>query len=219
MKIHREGKQSIILGFIAFSSVNLMLFFLLPVYPFLILLIISSLMLCGLILFFRVPERKHVKNPFSIISPADGRVLKIKEVYENEYFKKPMTRISIFMSITDVHLNRIPVDGKIVYVQYHPGRYLLAFHPKSSELNEHNTIVVETDRGHQILVRQIAGGLARRVRCFVNENEQYRQGDEMGFIKFGSRADVFIPDEYKVSVVKNQKVKAGVSVLAVLKEE
>jgi phosphatidylserine decarboxylase len=138
-----------------------MLFFLLPVYPFLILLIISSLLLCGLILFFRVPERKHVKNPFSIISPADGRVLKIKEVYENEYFKKPKTRISIFMSVTDVHLNRIPVDGKIVFVQYHPGRYLLAFHPKSSELNEHNTIVVETDRGHQILVRQIAGGLAK----------------------------------------------------------
>lgn len=181
-------------------------------------LIISLVFMTGLILFFRVTDREIRRVEGELVSPADGKILDIREVIENEYFKKSMTRISIFMSLFNLHLNRVPVDGKIISIKYYKGRYLLAFHPKSSELNEHNNIIIKTNDGHEILVRQIAGGLARRIVCFLHESDEVKAGDEMGFIKFGSRVDVFLPDAYEVKISKMSNVKAGLTLLAKLRK-
>jgi len=167
-----------------------------------------------LLFFFRLPTRRIEPDPGLIYAPADGRVVVIEETEEKEYFMDVRLQISIFMSPFNVHSNRYPVSGKIKYVGYHPGNYMVAWHPKSSELNERSTIVIETESGTEVLIRQIAGAVARRIVTYAKENDSVKQGDELGFIKFGSRVDIFLPVGTEVEVPILQQVRANKSILA-----
>ena len=166
--------------------------------------------------FFRNPKRNTIINDSNIIAPVDGKVVVIEEVYEKEYFKDNRIQISIFMSPINVHVTRYPVGGKITYCKYHPGQYLVAWHPKASEKNEHNTIVVKNKQIGEILFRQIAGAIARRIVSYAKPNLEVVQGTDMGFIKFGSRVDIFLPLNASVIVNLNEKVKGGEKVIATL---
>jgi phosphatidylserine decarboxylase len=160
-----------------------------------------------------VPARQLLKDASGIIAPADGTVVVIEEVEESEFFNDKRVQISIFMSPANVHLNRNPISGQVVLSKYHPGKYLVAWHPKSSTENERHTVVLEGAHG-SILVRQIAGAMARRIVNYSREGTQVQQNQEMGFIKFGSRVDVFVPLDAAVAVRMNQKVKGGQTLLA-----
>lgn len=165
--------------------------------------------------FFRSPKRNLVISSRSIVCPADGRVVAIEEVEEPEYFNgEKRIQVSVFMSPLNVHLNRYPISGRIAYAKYHPGLFLVAWHPKSSTENERNTVVIETEFGPTVLIRQIAGFVARRIVWYCNQDDQVKQGDELGFIKFGSRVDLFLPLDAKIKVELEEKVKGGISVLA-----
>jgi len=164
--------------------------------------------------FFRNPQRNTVLDPQRIIAPADGQVVIIEKVREPEYFGDERLQISIFMSPINVHVNRNPVSGVVSYFRYHPGDYLVAWHPKSSTLNERTTVVVRAQNGQEVLFRQIAGALARRIRWYVAEGDTVKQGDEFGFIKFGSRVDVYLPPEAQPLVRVGQKVSGGETYLA-----
>lgn len=164
--------------------------------------------------FFRNPSRNTVVNPNHIICPADGKVVIIEEVEEPEYFKGKRLMISVFMSPLNVHVNRNPISGVVKYFKYHPGQYLVAWHPKSSTLNERTTVVTEDSAGHEVLYRQIAGAVARRIVWYVKEGDKVEQGKEYGFIKFGSRIDLFLPLGTKVNVNLQEVVKGGETVLA-----
>lgn len=164
--------------------------------------------------FFRNPYRVIAATEGCILAPADGRVIAVERVYEPEYFGDERLKISIYMSALNVHVNRVPISGKLVYARYHPGKYLLAFHPKASELNERNTSVIEAANGVKILVRQIAGILARRIVFYPQVGEVVQAGDELGFIKFGSRCDLFLPIESQVFVRLDQTVIGGETILA-----
>ena len=164
--------------------------------------------------FFRNPKRITPKNDTQIIAPVDGKVVIIEEVYEKEYFNDKRLQVSIFMSPLNVHVTRFPVSGKVVYSKYHPGRYLLAWHPKSSELNERTTIVVNTKSFGDILYRQIAGAVARRIVNYAEVGDQAEQGKDAGFIKFGSRVDLFLPLETPLDIQLNQMVKGGIQSIA-----
>jgi phosphatidylserine decarboxylase len=166
--------------------------------------------------FFRIPNRELVQNPNKIISSADGTIVVVEQMFENEVLKQECLQISTFMSPNNVHVNRYPVSGKVTYTNYHSGKYLIAKHPKSSVLNERTTICIETENGKKIVVRQIAGALARRIVCYAKQGEQVTQGEELGFIKFGSRVDLFIPLDSDVHVEIEDKVKGGLSVIATL---
>jgi len=178
------------------------------------ILIISILFFFLIIQFFRNPRRATNHNNEHIIAPVDGKVVAIEEVYEKEYFKDKRLQISIFMSPINVHVTRHPVGGKVTYSKYHPGKFLVAWHPKSSEENERTTVVVKNDTAGEILYRQIAGALAKRIVNYAEADTEVVQGSDSGFIKFGSRVDVFVPIGTKVNVEINQKVKGGVSVIA-----
>ena len=175
---------------------------------------ISLLVLIIVLQFFRSPSRNWTKNENQIICPADGKVVVIEEVEEPEYFKDKRLQISIFMSPTNVHVNRYPVSGTVKYAKHHHGKYLVAWHPKSSTENERTTVVVETKSGTQILFRQIAGALARRIVMYSKEGDVAAQTDQFGFIKFGSRVDVFLPLGTKVNVKLNEVVKGGITVIS-----
>lgn len=165
--------------------------------------------------FFRSPKRKLVISSRSIVCPADGKVVAIEEVDEPEYFNgEKRIQVSVFMSPLNVHLNRYPISGRIAYSKYHPGLFLVAWHPKSSTENERNTVVIETEFGVSVLIRQIAGFVARRIVWYCHEDDQVKQGDELGFIKFGSRVDLFLPLNAKIKVELDEKVQGGISVLA-----
>ena len=167
------------------------------------------------IYFFRMPRRRYaVPDPQTMLAPADGTIVDISQVEETEYFSSPCTKISVFMSPANVHVNRYPVSGKVVYRRYHPGKYLVAWHEKSSELNERNTVVVKTPQGREVLVRQIAGIVARRIVSYAQTGMEVSATAELGFIKFGSRVDVFFPDKAEIKVSLNQKVKGGITPLA-----
>ena len=167
-----------------------------------------------IIQFFRNPSRS-ANTGDDVLCPADGKIVAIEEVEETEYFHDKRIQISIFMSPLNVHINWLPMGGIVKYVKYHPGRYLVAWHPKSSTENEHTTIVVENENG-AVLLRQIAGALARRICYYLNEGDQVHQGDEMGFIKFGSRVDVLLPPDSDIKVGIGDKVKGTQTVLAAL---
>ena len=167
--------------------------------------------------FFRDPERTAPADPSAIVAGADGRVMSVTSMKEEAFLKTDCVRISIFLSLFDVHVNRAPVSGRVMYTRYHPGRYLVAYHPKASELNEHNTIVLADSQGRQILVRQIAGLLARRIVCYLEAGQPVTMGAELGFIKFGSRCDVFLPPDSAVKVSLKDRVKGGESILATLR--
>ena len=180
-------------------------------------LYLVGLFLAGFTLFFfRDPERNVPEGPY-ILAPADGKVISINPVRQDSYVGGPCRQISIFLSIVDVHVNRYPVSGKVEYVSYHPGKYLVAWHPKSSSHNERTTVVVETPAKQQVLFRQIAGAVARRIVCYSKEGEFVNQGHEMGFIKFGSRVDVFMPLDAQIDVNLGDKVTGGRTVLASFK--
>jgi len=216
MTIHREGFKIIFITTLILSIINGAIWMLLPEESIIgRLVMLASLVVFILVLqFFRNPNVKIEHNPNHIIAPADGKVVVIEEVDEPEFLKEKRRQISIFMSPINVHVNRNPVSGFVKYLKYHPGKYLVAWHPKSSTENERTTIVLETDKGVRILFRQIAGAVAKRIKWYVKEGMRVKQGDEFGFIKFGSRVDIFIPLNAKVKVEIGQKTTGGKTVLA-----
>ena len=176
-----------------------------------------TILLILILQFFRNPSRKAAGNIEEIVSPVDGKVVVIEEVFEKEYFKEKRLQVSIFMSPLNVHVTRYPAGGEVVYSKYHPGKYLVAWHPKASEENERTTVVVRSTTFGDILYRQIAGALAKRIVNYAKEGETAVQGEDSGFIKFGSRVDVFLPLDTPIAVKLNQKVKGAQSVIATLK--
>ena len=216
MHIHKEGYKILLFGFITLVLLNIAVYVLWPQYGLLKWsFLVSSVMLYIFILFFfRLPVRDLEPDPGLVYAPADGKVVVIEETEEKEYFNDMRLQISIFMSPFNVHSNRYPVSGKIKYVGYHPGNYMVAWHPKSSELNERSTIVIETEQGTEVLIRQIAGAVARRIVTYAKEDQDVCQGDELGFIKFGSRVDIFLPVGTEVEVPILQQVRANKSILA-----
>ena len=219
MSIHKEGYKILGFGFLTLLVFNIAVNIIwhnhdLVRWAF----IICSLMLyIFLLFFFRLPTRHLEADPGLIYAPADGKVVVIEETFEKEYFNDMRLQVSIFMSPFNMHSNRYPVSGSVKYVAYHPGHYMVAWHPKSSELNERSTIVIEAKDGIEILVRQIAGAVARRIVTYAKKDLSIRQGEELGFIKFGSRLDIFIPEEYEILVKLNQTVTGGVTPLALIK--
>jgi phosphatidylserine decarboxylase len=216
MSIHKEGYKILAYSFITLVIINLVINILLADYDLVKwAFIICSLMLYTFLLFFfRWPARHLEPDHGLIYAPADGKVVVIEETFEEEYFNDTRLQVSIFMSPFNVHSNRYPVSGRIKYVRYHPGNYMVAWHPKSSELNERSSIVIETLDGTEVLVRQIAGAVARRIVTYAKENQDVMQGDELGFIKFGSRVDVFLPVGTEIEVPILQQVKANKSIIA-----
>ena len=216
MKINKEGK-----GILLWTPIVLLLLYysmhkkvILSDHQSIGLAIVGGVFYFWLIYFFRDPYRIiHMKDQY-ILGPADGKILSIDNVYEGEYLKEERIRISIFMSPFNVHVNRFPISGKIIFFKYHPGKYLVAFHPKSSIHNERTTIVLENDNGQHILFRQIAGFIARRIKFYYKEGETVQQGAKCGFIKFGSRAEVYLPLDAEIQVAIGEKVKGGITVLA-----
>ena len=213
--IHREGYKLIAGFFFLLALINtIVLYFGPPAWLMYALLILSLGFWFLIIQFFRNPKRNTPKNPNHIIAPADGKVVVIEEVEEPEYFKGKRKQVSIFMSPLNVHINRFPIGGTVKYVKYHPGLYLVAWHPKSSTENERTTVVVKTDNNQEVLFRQIAGAVARRIVYYCKEGDRAEQGSEMGFIKFGSRVDVFLPLTAKVNSKINDVVRGGETVIA-----
>jgi len=178
-------------------------------------IVISLIILLVLILqFFRNPKRAFTTNENHVLSPVDGKVVVIEEVFEKEYYNEKRIQVSVFMSPVNVHVTRYPVSGEVVYSKYHPGKFLVAWHPKSSEENERTTVVVKSNKFGDILHRQIAGAMAKRIVNYAEEGQKVNQAEDSGFIKFGSRVDVFLPLDTKIDVSLNQKVKGGITLLA-----
>ena len=216
MKFHKEGIPSLLITLV-FNGILIGLgHYFFSAYPLILWLLyaLCLFLLVTILQFFRNPKRTIIQQDGKIIAPADGKVVVIEEVMETEYFKDKRRQISIFMSPINVHINRYPIAGMVKYVKYHPGLFLVAWHPKSSTENERTTIVVEHSNKQQILFRQIAGALARRIVFYCKENDVAQQGGEFGFIKFGSRVDIFLPLSSKVLVQLNDVTVGGESVIA-----
>ena len=214
VRIHKEGKNFLLILFIILVIINVVFFISLKL-NFIYSVGVSIPIFAFFLQFFRDPIiNKSIDNQ-KIISPANGKVVFIGESYEGEYFKEKKLQISIFMSPLDVHINRYPISGKIKYYKYHKGKYLVAWHPKSSTKNERTTTVIENNK-IKILVRQIAGLVARRIINYSKVGSNINQSDQMGFIKFGSRADVFLPLDFKPSIKLDQKTIAGETILGKL---
>ncbi len=216
MTIHKEGYTSIALTVFVIALINAFIDYKFYDITWLRWLIYSVSLLLFLIVlqFFRNPKRRFTQGDHLIICPADGKVVAIEETHEGEYFKDKRLQVSIFMSPVNVHINRNPISGVVKFFKYCPGKYLVAWNPKSSEKNERTTIVVEHKNGTPILFRQIAGALARRIVWYVKEGDRVKQTEQFGFIKFGSRVDIFLPVGTKVNIKLNQVVKGGITVLA-----
>ena len=209
---HKEGYQIIVISLLITSG--LIIFFEYSINKVELKLLLKLLCFIFFVLilqFFRNPKRNIKLNDKSILAPADGKIVIIKEVFEKEFYKEKRLQVSIFMSPFNVHVTRYPVGGEIIFSKYHPGKYLFAWHPKSSELNERTSVVIKNKVFGNILYRQIAGALARRIVNYASEGKKIKQGEESGFIKFGSRLDIFLPLKTKVNVSMNQMVKGGVS--------
>ena len=219
MTIHKEGYTTILVSATTLTLLNFLANYLFSEnHPLiqLIILIVSIFLFFIVLQFFRSPTRKITINEKCILAPADGKIVVIEQTYEPEVLQEKRIQVSIFMSPINVHVNRYPVSGEVVFSKYHPGLYLVAWHPKSSTENERTTIVIQTSSRVKILMRQIAGALARRIVCYPQEGWMVRQGDEMGFIKFGSRVDLFLPLNSTIKVDINQKVKGGETIIAEL---
>lgn len=214
--IHREGWPTIIITLIFSVIITFCAHYFLGEYFWIKLLswTLSIFLLITVLQFFRNPKRTTELNDNNIIAPADGKVVVIEEVTDVEYFHGKRLQVSIFMSPTNVHVNRFPISGLVKYVKYHAGLYLVAWHPKSSTENERTTIVVEHSSGKEVLFRQIAGALARRIVYYCKPGEKALQGAEFGFIKFGSRVDLLLPLDAKITVTLGQKVVGGNTVIA-----
>ena len=175
---------------------------------------VLSVFIILILQFFRNPKRNTFENDNHVLSPVDGKVVVIEEVYEGEYFKDKRLQVSVFMSPLNVHVTRYPVKGKVIFSKYHPGKFLVAWHPKASEENERTTVVVDNPKYGKVLYRQIAGALAKRIVNYAKENDAVNQGDDSGFIKFGSRVDLFLPLDTNIKVSLNDKVLGGESIIA-----
>tara|TARA_B100000989_G_scaffold58836_1_gene40055 strand:- start:362 stop:1009 length:648 start_codon:yes stop_codon:yes gene_type:complete len=213
---HKEGFNLIILFFILVTTDVIMLEVLFDDSSFLksILQIFSLIIFVFILWFFRNPKRNIIKNTELILSPADGKVISINEVNELEYFKDKKIQISIFLSPLDIHVNRYPVSGEILYSKYHKGEYLVAWHPKSSDKNERTTVVIKNKKFGEVMYRQIAGAVARRIINYAKVNSNVEQGDDSGFIKFGSRVDLFLSKDLNLKIKVGDKVKGGLSIIA-----
>ena len=212
---HREGHKIILNTFIIAAMFVLSIEYSIENYWMKKLIQLSAIILFILVLqFFRNPKRETVLNEHHIISPVDGKVVVIEEVFEKEYFKDKRLQVSIFMSPINVHVTRYVISGEVVFSKYHPGKYLVAWHPKSSELNERTTVVVENKTVGKILYRQIAGAVARRIVNYAKVGEKVIQGNDAGFIKFGSRVDVLLPIGTKINIALDQVVKGGIDKIA-----
>ena len=217
MKLHKESKGTILVATIAVAVLGFLAVYFLEIWSLIIL--IPLLILYGLVFwFFRVPNRDIVDHKENVIAPVDGKVVMIKEVFEDEFLKEKAIQVSIFMSPLNVHICRYPVSGKVIYKKYHPGKYLVAWHEKSSTENERTTVAVESLTNHKVVFRQIAGYVARRIVFYCNEGDTSRAGHEFGFIKFGSRMDVFLPLDTEITCKIGDKTKGGIDVIAKMKE-
>ncbi|TDE12479.1 phosphatidylserine decarboxylase family protein [Dyadobacter psychrotolerans] len=219
MKLHKEGYTIMAVTAIILILINFGINYLLPEGYWIprVVLVASIFVFLLVVQFFRVPKRVVHRSDRQIVAPCDGKVVVIEEVVENEYFKGPRRQISIFMSPLNVHINWNPVSGVIQYFKYHAGLYLVAWHPKSSTDNERTTVVIRTVEGIDVLFRQIAGAAARRIRWYIKEGDTVEQSTEMGFIKFGSRVDIFLPLDAEIKVNLQDKTVGSVTVLAELK--
>ncbi len=217
MKLHKESKGTILVATILFVILATVSIYFLHLWSLLVL--VPLLVLYGLVFwFFRVPIRTLAEGELSVVAPVDGKVVMIKEVDESEFLKQKAIQVSIFMSPLNVHICRYPVAGQVVYKKYHPGKYLVAWHEKSSTDNERTTLAVETPAKHQVVFRQIAGYVARRIVFYSQPGDQAKAGEEFGFIKFGSRMDVFLPLDTEIQCKIGDKTKGGVDVIAQLKK-
>jgi len=213
---HKEGHRIIIATFFFTISVIISSDILIDSENLKIILQSGFLIFYSLILwFFRNPKRKIIIDDNRILSPADGKVVNIEQVKENEFFKDERIQISIFLSITNIHVTRFPISGKVIYNKYNPGKYLVAWHPKSSEKNERTSVVIRNNNFGDILYRQIAGAVARRIVNYAKTDLEVNQGEDSGFIKFGSRVDIFLPLNSNISIKKGQRVKGGISVISI----
>ncbi|MDY3345105.1 phosphatidylserine decarboxylase family protein [Riemerella anatipestifer] len=216
MKLHKESKGTLlVVGSVVAIVSGLSIYFM---KGWALVIILPLLVLLGLVLwFFRVPNRTILEHRENVIAPVDGKVVMIKEVEENEFLKEKCIQVSIFMSPLNVHICRYPVSGEVVYKKYHPGKYLVAWHEKSSTENERTTVAVKTLLGSNVVFRQIAGYVARRIVFYCNEGDVAKAGHEFGFIKFGSRMDVFLPLDTEILCKIGDKTKGGLDVIAKLK--
>lgn len=218
MTIHKEGYKSIAVAGLLFVVINYLSFswlsFAHPVISWAIFAV-TLFLLVFIISFFRIPNRTFTVRKGAVVAPADGKVVVIEETVDPEYFHSQRLQISVFMSPANVHVNRCPVDGEVVYTKYHKGKYLVAWDPKSSTENERHSVVLNTGK-EEILVKQIAGALAKRISNYLRQGQQVKQNQELGFIRFGSRVDLLLPVGTKVNVKIGDKVKGGVTVLAEL---
>ena len=216
MKLHKESTGTIIVASIVFAVLAFLSVYFLKEWS--LLIIIPLLIIYGLVFwFFRVPQRDILDHKENVIAPVDGKVVMIKEVEEDEFIKGKAIQISIFMSPLNVHICRYPISGNVVYKKYHPGKYLVAWHEKSSTENERTTVAIESLTNHKVVFRQIAGYVARRIVFYCNEGDSAKAGHEFGFIKFGSRMDVFLPLDTEITCKIGDKTKGGIDVIAKLK--
>lgn len=217
MKLHRESTGTIIVASIVLAVVGFLAVYFLKMWS--LLIIIPLLVIYGLVFwFFRVPDREILDHKENVIAPVDGKVVMIKEVFEDEFLKEKAIQVSIFMSPLNVHICRYPVSGSVIYKKYHPGKYLVAWHEKSSTENERTTVAVESLTKHKVVFRQIAGYVARRIVFYCNEGDTAKAGHEFGFIKFGSRMDVFLPLDTEIICKIGDKTKGGIDVIAKMNE-
>lgn len=216
MKIHREGKNIILLAAGVIFVVMLLMLLFVKEWMWLHYLFLAGLVVFGLLItaFFRIPRRIFTVSPTELVAPADGTIVAIEQVYEKHYLKADCMMVSIFMSAADVHVNRYPCDATVEYAKMRHGNYFVASYPKSSELNERTEVGLLLPGGQRILLRQVAGVMARRIVCYAKEGEQVKQNQEMGFIKFGSRVDIFLPLDFTINVGLQDKVRNGISPIA-----
>lgn len=221
MTIHKEGFKILAWLLVSLLIANALIFISLPggsTFAF-IFVGLSVIIYLFALWFFRLPERWLDQDNNHVIAPADGKIVAIEETEENEYFNERRLQVSIFMSPLNVHVNHFPVGGKVKYYKYHPGKYLVAWHPKSSGENERTTVVIENSNNVDILVRQIAGAVARRIICYAKPGRKVCQGEELGFIRFGSRVDLFLPADVTLKVRPGQKVTGKRTVIASFKPD
>ena len=216
MTLHKEGFSLLLISFVGLAILIFLTYLFFPTNDILKIIVVGISVTFYLLLlqFFRSPKRNIVLNEKNIIAPANGKIVVIEETEETEFFKEKRLQVSIFMSPFDPHINRYPVGGKIIFQKYHPGLFLFAWNPKSSVENERTTVVIQMKNNVSILVRQIAGILARRIVCYSKSDDIAAQGAEFGFIKFGSRVDLFLPLDCKINVKLNQHVYGGESIIA-----
>lgn len=215
MTIHKEGYTSIAIVVLVIFLANALVHYFASDNTLVVwaVYVLSFLLFVTVLQFFRNPTRKITIDENAVLCPADGKIVVVEETEETEYFHDKRIQVSIFMSPVNVHINRNPVSGKVSFFRYHPGKYLVAWHPKSSTLNERTSIAVRTPMGKEVLFRQIAGAMARRIVWYVQEGTEVEQGKEFGFIKFGSRVDVFLPPGTKIDVKIGDQVSGGLTIL------